>query len=131
MIETGLRDSHRLASLLADAEMGLDIYVRERPFRPVHKLPPRVSGTGAVYRHPGHSENADDDRAAPGTFFKPARTGGQAIEAHRFERLSGIIDRFWRQPIHQQSDTWCEHRDINSVMLATSLAPDGYLILRK
>jgi len=30
---------------------------------------------------------------------------------------------------NQQSNTWTEHVDINSVMLATSLGPDGYLLL--
>jgi hypothetical protein len=39
-----------------------------------------------------------------------------------------IID-FWLAPRHQRIDTWIEHRDINEVMLATSLAPDGFLAL--
>jgi hypothetical protein len=39
-----------------------------------------------------------------------------------------IID-FWLARAHQRIDTWIEHRDINEVMLATSLAPDGFLEL--
>jgi hypothetical protein len=39
------------------------------------------------------------------------------------------IETFWLEPKNQGSRTWIEHRDINMVMLATSLAPDGYLIL--
>ena len=30
-------------------------------------------------------------------------------------------------PRKRKTNTWTEHRDINMVMLATSLAPDGYL----
>lgn len=40
------------------------------------------------------------------------------------------IKMFWLTATNQQSNTWTEHIDINSVMLATSLGPDGYLMLR-
>jgi hypothetical protein len=39
------------------------------------------------------------------------------------------IENFWLYTEHQKSSTWTEHRDINEVMLATSLAPEGYLEL--
>ncbi len=39
------------------------------------------------------------------------------------------IESFWRNAAHRDSRSWAEHRDINEVMLATSLAPDGFLIL--
>jgi len=39
------------------------------------------------------------------------------------------IEAFWRDPEHQRVTTWTEHQDINEVMLATSLAPDGFLVL--
>jgi hypothetical protein len=37
------------------------------------------------------------------------------------------IERFWFVGKNQESVTWSEHREINTVMLATSLAPDGFL----
>ncbi|MEA3466843.1 MAG: hypothetical protein U9R57_01305 [Thermodesulfobacteriota bacterium] len=40
------------------------------------------------------------------------------------------IKLFWLTTTNQQSNTWTEHIDINSVMLATSLGPEGYLLLR-
>jgi hypothetical protein len=43
--------------------------------------------------------------------------------------LRDAIETFWRDPANQRSDTWTGHRDINDVMLATSLAPDGFLML--
>ncbi len=42
-------------------------------------------------------------------------------------RLQKEIETFWLERANQQSVTWKEHRDINMVMLATSLAPDGFL----
>jgi len=47
----------------------------------------------------------------------------------QFIELREHIENFWRDPEHQHTDTWTEHRDINEVMLATSLAPDGMLEL--
>lgn len=41
--------------------------------------------------------------------------------------LRGELDRFWLRRAHRESPTWIEHRNINEVMLATSLAPAGYL----
>lgn len=40
------------------------------------------------------------------------------------------IETFWRNPDHHRSSTWIEHRDINEVMLATSLIPEGFLVLQ-
>jgi hypothetical protein len=47
----------------------------------------------------------------------------------RHAPLAETIEAFWLEPDHQKVETWTEHRDINMVMLATSLSPDGYLKL--
>ncbi len=39
------------------------------------------------------------------------------------------IAAFWSEPEHRKGRTWTAHEDINSVMLATALAPDGYVRL--
>lgn len=46
-----------------------------------------------------------------------------------FHHIHKHIESFWLEPNHQSIRTWKEHADINSVMLATSLLPDGYLQL--
>ena len=43
-----------------------------------------------------------------------------------FRALAEPITVFWSSPIHRRSRTWLDHYDINSVMLATALAPEGY-----
>ena len=41
--------------------------------------------------------------------------------------LGDIIETFWLDPSNSKAGDWTAHRDINKVMLATSLAPEGYL----
>ena len=41
--------------------------------------------------------------------------------------LAKDIEEFWLKPENRSVETWIEHIDINEVMLATSLIPDGYL----
>ena len=41
--------------------------------------------------------------------------------------LADEIERFWLNPINRRSSLWEEHKDINVVMLATSLVPEGFL----
>lgn len=46
-----------------------------------------------------------------------------------FLRVRESIVAFWADPAHRSSRTYREHEDINDVMLATSLAPEGFLVL--
>ncbi len=41
--------------------------------------------------------------------------------------LGDSIETYWLDSVNRQAGPWMEHRDINMVMLATSLAPEGYL----
>ncbi len=49
------------------------------------------------------------------------------VEMMRYRALAEIIENFWLDPANRKAPTFTDHRDINTVMLATSLAPDGYL----
>jgi hypothetical protein len=60
----------------------------------------------------------------------PARRA-QLEALRQYLPLAGDIEAFWLDPAQQRSGTWLEHQDINTVMLATSLAPDGCLDLRQ
>lgn len=48
-------------------------------------------------------------------------------ELARYVSLGRQIERFWADPAHQRVSTWADHRDINAVMLAASLVPEGWL----
>ncbi len=55
------------------------------------------------------------------------RTQLQALM--RYAPLGEQIESFWLDPAHRSASTWFEHLDINEVMLATRLVPDGFLAL--
>ncbi len=130
MISTNLRESDRLISLLRDGELGLEHFVRSQPLNASadYRLAFRELGLSiglhaivkmqrTIEQHPENFSNQHELHA---------RLSGLA----RFLPLIERIERFWLEPINQQSHSWTGHRDINSVMLATSLAPEGYLILQ-
>jgi hypothetical protein len=48
----------------------------------------------------------------------------------RYKLLKDVIERFWLTPVHREASSWTDHRDINTVMLATSLAPGGFINLK-
>lgn len=56
-----------------------------------------------------------------------AKLRGGSLPSH--DRLRDAIIAFWLDPENRKAKSWTEHRDINEVMLATSLLPDGFLRL--
>jgi hypothetical protein len=121
--------SDLLAVLLNASLAGLDAFAREDTLRlPAdYRLAFRELGLSiglkAAERLPvfvGRNEPA----------FSKERTLKVRMNAlKQYGVLSEVIDRFWLEPEHQEIQSWTEHRDINMVMLATCLAPDGYLLL--
>jgi hypothetical protein len=47
----------------------------------------------------------------------------------QYTPLTEIIENLWLDHTSREAKSWMDHRDINMVMLATSLAPDGFLTL--
>lgn len=43
--------------------------------------------------------------------------------------LAKSIEAYWSDEAHRRNRSWSEHRDINEVMLATALIPEGYCLL--
>ena len=130
MISVNVRESDRLVSLLRDAEIGLEHFVRSHPQKASADYPLAFRELGlsiglhaivkmqrTIGQHPENFSNQQELQAS---------LSGLA----RFLPLIELIESFWLEPINQQSHSWTAHRDINSVMLATSLAPEGYLVLQ-
>ena len=130
MISVNVGESDRLVSLLRDAELGLEAFVRSQTLEASagYRLAFRELGLPiglhalvkiqrTIEQHPGNFSDRHEFHV---------RLSGLA----RYLPLNESIENFWLKPSNQQSHTWTGHRDINSVMLATSLAPDGYLVLQ-
>ena len=45
---------------------------------------------------------------------------------NKYLPLAEALEEFWLEPSNQETETWQAHRDINEVMLATALVPDGF-----
>ncbi len=65
----------------------------------------------------------------PDKFNNAAHLISTVNKLSSFHKISGLIEKFWLAPEHQLVSSWLEHADINNVMLATSLVPDGYLTI--
>jgi hypothetical protein len=57
-------------------------------------------------------------------------TRGRLHELAQYQPLRAHVETFWLDPQHRTASTWRQHENINDVMLATSLAPEGFLLLQ-
>ncbi len=64
-------------------------------------------------------------RQNPGIFNQEVVLDSVMRYAHVIEQ----IEKFWLKGANRRAGSWEDHLDINMVMLATSLAPDGYLTI--
>jgi hypothetical protein len=63
----------------------------------------------------------------PNLFDRTGSLHQQIQELLEYVPLREKIEQFWLDGKNRESSTWTGHREINIVMLATSLAPDGFL----
>jgi hypothetical protein len=56
-----------------------------------------------------------------------SRARSLCVRVDDFAHLQSDIENFWIDDANRRSKTWLDHADINDVMLATSLLPDGFL----
>jgi hypothetical protein len=127
IIGADLEQSAMLKDLLDASLMSLRTYMRMNPleqplsFRLAFRELGLAIGLEATERlrrlleeHRGSLSDLDALQTRTGALMEYASLG-EAIEA------------FWLEDAHRQSESWTAHRDINMVMLATSLAPESYL----
>jgi hypothetical protein len=65
----------------------------------------------------------------PGLFEARVQLHSRLEALKRYTPLIERIETFWLERSHREAESWLAHREISMVMLATSLAPDGYLRL--
>ena len=114
-----------LGRLLTDARVGLARFASAYPLHAPaeHRLAFRELGLAIGL----HAVEALHRRVLDGV-VSPARDAASEIESlSQVVPLAAQIETFWRQPKSQSAATWREHLDINSVMLATSMLPGGFL----
>ena len=120
--------SQLLEQLLDAAISGLRYYARSGELQqpPQYRLAFRELGLAiGLHAVERMQQSLDGDVHA----ISHPRLQAQLAALMQYTELREHIERFWLNPEHQHTDSWIEHQDINEVMLATSLAPDGMLEL--
>ena len=115
-----------LDTVLDDSLAGLDYFATKSPlnlpadYRLAFRELGLSIGLQAIERLQGLLEQY------PGVFRKDPLVHSRIRSLMRYARLSELINAFWLDSKNRESDSWTDHRNINMVMLATSLSPDGY-----
>jgi hypothetical protein len=122
-----IRGDRLLHAVLSAALDGLDVYARGRELRlPAdQRLAFRELGLAIGLR--GVSLMWQSARGDPRRFSGGSDVRSVLDALSRHVPLASRIEAFWLEPAHQQTSTWTEHQNIDEVMLATSLVPDGVL----
>ena len=122
-------DTTLLDTLLGASLMGLKYYARggELQLPAEHRLAFRELGL-AIGLH-AVEQMWQAVNSAAGRPYSESRVRSQLRALMHFINLRDDIESFWRSPEPQRTAAWIAHRDINDVMLATSLAPEGFLVL--
>jgi hypothetical protein len=118
-------DGELLDELLRAALAGLEHYARQGELdRPATmRLAFRELGLAIGLQAVERMHNAvEEHRGSP-------EVRARLEDLMRHASLRAEIESFWLEAEHQRAPSWTEHRDINEVMLATSLVPEGCLAL--
>jgi len=128
--ESEFRDDQLLETLLTASLAGLQYFTRSNDLKlpAEHRLAFRELGLVIGLEAAQLMRQAIDE--APFQSSRSARLRGLLDALSDYLGLRDGIAAFWRNPKNRLNETWSEHRDINEVMLATALAPGGFLILR-
>ena len=118
-----------LETLLTAALTGLEHYARQAEFRrpATHRLAFRELGLSIGLRAVVLMRQGTE--TYPERYPKGSMVPTRLEALMRYAALREELETFWSNPENQRATTWLEHRDINEVMLATSLAPQGFLTL--
>ncbi|MCC7564852.1 MAG: hypothetical protein KO206_01035 [Methanomicrobiaceae archaeon] len=127
VIEGGFEHAYLLAGVVESARAGMESFVQagSLEFPAEYRLAFRelglaigLSAVGGMLE--GIEENPE--------LFGPNDPLQRTVQAlGRYVPLGDEIVEFWVGCSNREADSWSEHREINMVMLATSLAPEEFL----
>ena len=124
-IQDYLRAPGLLKALLDSSRIGLIAFVRQYPLHAQadHRLAFRELGLSIGLKTIPKIQAILESNAD--SLY--GRFSQQIADLEHYLPLGEAIDEFWRNPDNQKTKNWMDHRDINMVMLATSLSPHEFL----
>jgi hypothetical protein len=129
IVSGNLEQTSLLETLLESSLIGLDSFVKEKSlklsadYRLAFRELGLSIGLSAVEKIPELIEQKF------GLLRKKDLLHSLLKTLSRYVELREIIEKFWLEGTNREAGSWIAHLDINRVMLATSLAPDGFLEL--
>ncbi|MFW6110450.1 MAG: hypothetical protein ACOC6H_00250 [Thermoproteota archaeon] len=116
-----------LSILLRSSQMGLEAYLKRNPtdLSAEKRLAFRELGLSLGLHAVEILREVIDEQ--PDLFGEEKDLYSKIKNLLHYVPLIQEIEGFWLEPTNRQTDNWTDHLDINMVMLATSLYPDGYL----
>jgi hypothetical protein len=127
LLADGLLEPDNLFEDLLDAAAdGLSVFSDSSTLRypAEYRLAFRELGLSIGLHAAERIEGISQDR--PEIFGQKGRFAVRLREILHHRALGDMIEIFWSKDENQQAASWVEHADINMVMLATSMAPDGF-----
>ncbi|MDB4279731.1 hypothetical protein N9865_02745 [Paraglaciecola sp.] len=119
----------KFKDLLDDIEQSLHVFVSHNPLQQgaAHRLAFRELGLAIGLQTIKKMQQWLKQN--PGRFSQQTLLDDLLTKLSIFEPIHTTIENFWLSPKHRTHNSWLEHEDINNVMLATTLLPDGFLQL--
>ncbi|MFW6117369.1 MAG: hypothetical protein ACOC6G_02145 [Thermoproteota archaeon] len=116
-----------LSALSKSSHVGLEAYLRRKPMElsAGRRLPFRELGLSLGLHAVERLQELIAEKPDPFDEKQDLYSRIESLLQHT--SLIQEIEGFWLEPTNRQTNSWTEHLDINMVMLATSLAPEGYL----
>jgi hypothetical protein len=122
-----LEQTDLLETLLESSLIGLESFVKENSLRlPVgYRLAFRELGLSIGLRAVEKIRELIEQESTP---LRNRDSLHSRLEIlGRYVGLREIIEKFWLEGANRKASSYTAHHDINEVMLATSLSPDGFL----
>jgi len=116
-----------LEKILDAALLGLASFKADNPlkYRARQRLPFRELGLAIGLKGVGMMQGCIGKNPGSPDLERSLQRKVEALSGYL--PLSNIIERFWLDNKNREAGNWGENREINMVMLATSLAPEGFL----
>jgi hypothetical protein len=127
MIKGGFGTPDLLDGVLDAALLGLESFAADNPlkYRSRQRLAFRELGLAIGLKGVGKVQGCIAGN--PDLFGREGSLQRKVEALTGFVPLGQIIERFWLDEKNRETDSWTDHREINMVMLATCLVPDGFL----
>jgi hypothetical protein len=129
MIQGGLKNSKLLETVVNSSLLGMEAFAKggsldySAKYRLAFRELGLSIGLSAVENLlKGIEENPD-------VFSRKSALQLRVEDLMGYMPLGKAIEQFWMDGKNRESGTWIEHREINMVMLATSLAPSRFLTI--